>query len=82
MERKTILLQAAAIFSAALILIAALAWNNLAGLWFELYTPFNDPLASRLTYAIGVSIIAIFILTVLEPFRRIDKEIGNIWIPE
>lgn len=82
MKYSPVLIEAAAIFSAALILITALAWNNVANLWFDLYNPFDCPILSRVTYAIVVSVVAIFILAVLEPIRKKDKELGDFWIPQ
>lgn len=75
-----VLLEAAAVFSAALILIAALAWNNVAQSWFDFYNPFEDELTSQLAYAIIVTIVAIFLLVVLRPYRRISG--GEFWVVE
>jgi len=76
-----ILLEAAAVFTAALILITALAWNNVSQELFRRINPFKDPFASSLTYAIVVTIVAVFLLAVLEPYQRQVDSVEFLWTP-
>jgi membrane protein implicated in regulation of membrane protease activity len=62
-------LETAALFAAALILIASLAWNDAVASWFEQLRVFPNLLLGKFVYAIVFTLIAAGFLVWLKPFQ-------------